>query len=305
LNVPIGTTLTLVQNIWPGSKPDEEEYVAICVAVKDQASDLKEWFSHHYHHLGIRRFYMMDDGSSPALDNTEDYPIPRSAISFRYFTREKRTASMQYHLYDECHARFGTRHRWIGFLDADEFLEIVDKPGRSMAELLRGYEDYGALGVQWIIHDSHGLLEKPAIGVREAYTSCIQDGEEGAASDNKHIKSFVQTKYYVKTESPHNFFLNSSMYTVGENKDRVTYAFREPITRHKVALHHYFCKSKAEYELKIVRGNGADTPKDWDTCEWHPNSSHRRTFTLTWIAEGDKFESALKQKCDSLATYSP
>lgn len=95
------------------------------------------------------------------------------------------------------------------------------------------------------------------------------------------------------------------MYTVGENKDRVTYAFREPITRHKVALHHYFCKSKAEYELKIVRGNGADTPKDWDTCEWHPNSSHRRTFTLTWIAEGDKFESALKQKCDSLATYSP
>jgi hypothetical protein len=292
-----------VQGVWPGSKADDEEYVAICVAVKDQSEDLKEWFTHHYHHLGIRRFYMMDDRSSPALENFEDYPIPRSAISFRYFTPETRTVSMQYHLYDECHARFGTRHRWIGFLDADEYLEIVDKPGTSMADFLRNYEGYGALGVQWIIHNSNGLLEKPAASVREAYTSCIHDGAEGSASDNKHIKSFVQTKYYVKTESPHNFFLNSSMYTVGENKDRVTYAFREPITRQKVALHHYFCKSKAEYELKMARGNGADTPKEWDTCEWH-RLKHREQFTNI-ISEGDRFESVPKQNCHSLAMYRP
>ena len=38
------------------AKPDDEEYVAICMAVKDQSLDLPEWLIHHYHHLGVRRF---------------------------------------------------------------------------------------------------------------------------------------------------------------------------------------------------------------------------------------------------------
>lgn len=33
-----------------------EEYLAICVSMKDQERDLPEWLVHHYHHVGIRRF---------------------------------------------------------------------------------------------------------------------------------------------------------------------------------------------------------------------------------------------------------
>lgn len=211
----------------------------------------------------------MDDRSSPSLESFEDYVIPRSALTFRYFTPETRVAHMQAYMYDQCHSRFGTRHTWIGHLDVDEFLEIVDKPGTSMAEFLQGYEEYGAFGVQWITHNSNGII-KPALSVRSAFTSCIYDGPtaDGGVSDNRHIKSFVQTKYFSGTESPHSFFLNESMYNVGENRDRVTFAFREPITRDKIALHHYGLKSKQEYEEKIMRSNGYDDPKTWDWCEF-------------------------------------
>ena len=37
----------------------------------------------------------------------------------------------------------------MAFLDTDEYLEIVDRPGLSLAEFLVDYEDYGALGVNW------------------------------------------------------------------------------------------------------------------------------------------------------------
>lgn len=47
-----------------GSLPPDfvpvDEYVALCLAVKDQAKDMVEFFTHHYHHAGIKRFYVME-----------------------------------------------------------------------------------------------------------------------------------------------------------------------------------------------------------------------------------------------------
>lgn len=40
-------------------------YIAICMAVKNQGPNLTEYFVHHYHHLGIGQFYIMDDGFDP------------------------------------------------------------------------------------------------------------------------------------------------------------------------------------------------------------------------------------------------
>lgn len=68
----------------PLPPPDYEEYMAICMAVKDQPMDLPEFFTHYYFHLGIRRFYIFDDGSEPPL-STASYPIPSSAITWVYF----------------------------------------------------------------------------------------------------------------------------------------------------------------------------------------------------------------------------
>ncbi|KAF3938780.1 hypothetical protein ABW19_dt0201959 [Dactylella cylindrospora] len=258
------------KTVYPGALPDLAEEVAICMVIRNQHEDLQEFLTHHYHHLGVRRFYIMDDGSVPALSNHQDYPIPRSTITFYYFTPSERPGSgrMQFKAYDTCHQQFGNRHKWLGFLDADEYLEITRSPGMSMAQFLRDYERYGALGVSWLTHNSNNRLHKSPVGNRKGYTSCIYDGEE---SDNRHVKSFVQTKYYVEPTSPHSFRLNGSMVTVGENGDVVPYAFRTPITRDKIALHHYAVKSREDYEEKMARGTPTDHRKDDDWCECiHP-----------------------------------
>lgn len=44
---------------------DTAEEIAFCLTIKDEYHDLTEWLVHHYNHHNIRRFYIMDDGSSP------------------------------------------------------------------------------------------------------------------------------------------------------------------------------------------------------------------------------------------------
>lgn len=62
---------------------DHDEYLAVCLFVRDQAQDLVEFFQHHYYEMGIRRFYVMDDGSNPPMSHYMDkFGIPEEAVDF-------------------------------------------------------------------------------------------------------------------------------------------------------------------------------------------------------------------------------
>jgi hypothetical protein len=260
-----------------------DEYVAICMAVRDQARDLPEWFIHHYHHLGIRRFYIMDDGTIPPLSEYPDYGIPASTITHVYFPESERHDKMQHYLYSECQRRFGNQHNWIAYIDADEYLEMISN--ESLTSFLQSFESnysIGAVGVQWQMHNSAGLLTRPT-SCRKAFTKCIADFE---TQDNRHIKSIVNTAYFVEAQTPHNFFTSHSTLTVGENGDTVPFAWRHPITRNRIALHHYAVKSKEEFVEKSARGNAMhDEGKKWDF----------------W----DHVENLEQVDCPSMAKYEP
>ncbi|KAH8673658.1 hypothetical protein BX600DRAFT_455893 [Xylariales sp. PMI_506] len=61
------------------------------------------------------------------------------------------------------------------------------------------------------------------------------------------------------------FHLQPGKITVGEEGDQInSYAFRQPITRNRVSLHHYAVKSREEYVEKMSRSNGMDQPKGWE-----------------------------------------
>lgn len=62
---------------------DHDEYLAVCLFVRDQAQDMVEFFQHHYYEMGIRRFYVMDDGSDPPMSHYMDrFGIPEEAVDF-------------------------------------------------------------------------------------------------------------------------------------------------------------------------------------------------------------------------------
>jgi hypothetical protein len=94
------------------------------------------------------------------------------------------------------------------------------------------------------------------------------DGEQTA---NVHVKSIVKTSHAGAAINPHTFNLRPNTNTVGENGDIIhSQAFREPITRDRVSLHHYAVKSRQEFEEKLQRGNGMSDPKTenmWEEFE--------------------------------------
>lgn len=70
---------TVIRNV------PHDEYLAVCLFARDQALDMVEFFQHHYYDIGIRRFWVMDDGSDPPLSTFQnDYGIPPEAIDFVY-----------------------------------------------------------------------------------------------------------------------------------------------------------------------------------------------------------------------------
>lgn len=253
----------------PFEDGDTDEYLAICVSVKDQYADLGEWLTHYYHHHKIRRFYIMDDGSSPVLAtlNYTSFVDPR-ALTHRYYHPLMHGHNQQLTMYDECIALFRHKHRWMAFLDADEFLEV--RGNETLHGMLRDLDadpKVGALAVNWRIHSSSGLLKRPASS-RKAFVTCIENAdpnhEPTIGRDNEHIKSIVKTHLYERPLNPHKFATKDNSQTVGENGDVVDrYAWRVPITHERISVHHYASKSREQFAAKINRGNGMGDPKSW------------------------------------------
>jgi hypothetical protein len=55
------------------------------------------------------------------------YGIPAKYITFRYFNKPEHVSDMQDTVYNICAETYGDNHKWMAFLDDDEFLEMTGK----------------------------------------------------------------------------------------------------------------------------------------------------------------------------------
>ncbi|KAL9134123.1 MAG: hypothetical protein Q9175_004694 [Cornicularia normoerica] len=289
---PIPNSLTVA---FPPLPPaDDEEYVSLCLAIKDQPSELDEFLVHHYYHHGIRRFYVMDDGSNPPLSYSINFGIlpfavPRSAVTFIYIPRvPDRPQPFQHTIYaDYCMKNFSERHTWMGFFDADEFLEMRREV--TLLDWLHKWEKndtVGGLSVNWIVHNSGGRRNRPQSDSRKAFGHCVVDGPDGknANAENSHVKTFVKTALFDGVNSVHYMRTANGTVSVGENGDKCEVK-RLPITHDMWALHHYVVKSREQFLEKQQRGS--------------PNNEH--TAGVYW----DIIEGADDYECPDLAAYVP
>ena len=213
---------------------DDEEYVSLCVAIKDQPQDLDEFLVHYYYHHGIRR-----------------------------------------------------RHTWMGFVDADEFLEMRREV--TLVNWLHQWEDtehVGALSVNWITRKSGGLQKQPSNDTRKGFRRCVVDkpDDRNAEGENAHVKTFVKTALFAGVNNVHHMRTADDTVSVGEKGDQCEIK-RYPITHDTWELHHYSVKSREQFLEKQQRGS--------------PNNHH--AADEFW----DKIEGADDYECPELAAYVP
>jgi Glycosyl transferase family 2 len=170
----------LLKDFYPPLPPaDDDEYIAICMSNRNGHLDLPEFLTHHYYHMGIRKFYIMDDGSDPPLSQlVANYGIPPSSLVFQRISEDDKIIGPlpQLMMYDYCHRLFGMNHEWLGFLDVDEFLEMTD-PDLTLKSYLKEAarnETIGAVAANWQVHVADGQLKRQPSN-RKAYKNCLAD----------------------------------------------------------------------------------------------------------------------------------
>ena len=89
--------------------------------------------------------------------------------------------------HDNCPCRH--KHRWLGFLDVDEFVVLHTAADAADTEtqqdateaqarpdiraLLSQYEAFGGLALNWVMFGSNGHLQRPRGGVLVSYHACL------------------------------------------------------------------------------------------------------------------------------------
>lgn len=257
--------------------PEWKSYVAICAIVKDQGEDLMEWALYHKM-IGIDTIYIHDHNSTIPLIN-EVLPLVKSGVvEYTYFKDPPPGSKLnpQIYTYQQCLKKYRSKHRFIAFIDIDEFIVLNRGDGNQLLpDFLRRFEnDVGALGVNWRVMGSDKHKARPPGGALENYISCYPEEKE---SSQKHIKSIVNTKYNAVPTNPH-YFKTEGAGTVDYNGRIVTGPFNENPPLKDISLHHYFFKSEEDFHKKHVRGTGARHRKslDWfdhakeatDFCPW-------------------------------------
>ncbi len=149
---------------------------------------------------------------------------------------------MQMPVYQDAVYRYGDDTKWLAIIDMDEYMVPVEK--NNLADILEDYKDYPALGVNWVMFDSNGIVKRPDKLVIEAYTRVDK-------RKNIHIKSIVQPKKVLSITNPH--FCIYRGCAVNENKEKIRGPFSEHLSK-KIKINHYHTKSYEDYIRKRLIG---------------------------------------------------
>ncbi|KAF6251769.1 glycosyltransferase family 92-domain-containing protein [Scenedesmus sp. NREL 46B-D3] len=246
----------------PKQYPDG--FVAICAIVKNQHQDLREWLEYHKW-LGVSKVYVYDNNSTvPLLPDIIDM-VQSGYVEYSYFTgtpryRDLFRTSSQWWAYNDCVTRFKHRHRWLAFVDADEFIVLQGAAGAdNINDFMRGYDQYGGLALNWVVFGSSGHKQRPQGGVLVNYRQCLPLQQE----QNQHVKVIANTAHLMTIgDNPHRVYYNDMKRfgTVNELGAPVP-GPKSPPSHTKVALYHYLTKSEDEYMQKMRRGSAAGNYK--------------------------------------------
>lgn len=228
-------------------------YFAVATVIQNEDRYLPEWIT-YYRLMGASHFWLYDNDSKiPASKSTEK--INHGDITV--VPLPGRSAGRQVRAFTDAVLRARGKTTWLALIDVDEF--IVPKKDPDICDLLKNYESFGALAINWQMFGSSGHKVRPICLQIEAYTKRKRVGTRV----NRHVKVIVRPERVSKARCPHSVFTKKGFMTVNEKRAAVDGPFSLPVSTDIVQINHYFTRSLEEYRFKISKGdaNGA-VPKN-------------------------------------------
>ena len=141
--------------------------LAIVAIVKDEAAYLEEWILFHAM-LGVCSVILYDNGST---DGTADlvaqghWGAEVKRLDWRSFDG---IDAAQQLAYNHALANYGADHRWMAFIDVDEFLMPLE--GADLPSALDRFAHQPGVTLPWVNFGPDGHCVMPAGLVTESYT---------------------------------------------------------------------------------------------------------------------------------------
>jgi hypothetical protein len=212
--------------------------LGLCAVAKDETPFLREWAGYH-HFIGFEKIYVYDNESATPVRDTlaEFYDL---GVCDTYTLQGE---SVQLTAYNHCLRYHGNEFKWLAFFDIDEFLCL--KQDDDARALLRNYENYSALSINWNTFSSSGHINLPKGSVIKNFTQSL--------GYNENCKCIVRPDKVKMTLTSHHFIYTEG---IAVNADYMpAYGAYAPVAVDKVCLNHYQFRSQYNYEQKI---NGSD-----------------------------------------------
>lgn len=227
--------------------------VCIVTVFKNEARYLDEWIAYHLC-IGVDHLFLFNNGSTDDFNSIIkkyektgsvtllDYPGKLAQLpAFRVASRALKG-----------------KYQWAAFIDADEF--ILPKTGK-ISEVLKKYDSFDALGVNWTTFGPSGHEERPQGLVIENYTETFADVNNII---NHRVKVIAKPQKIIDFTSPHFCILKDQQYAKDENSNVIDTkwmyishsgpAFVGEYCSDVIRINHYWTKSLQDVKEKCQRG---------------------------------------------------
>jgi hypothetical protein len=241
----------------PEPAPDRHGF-ALVLIVRDEADHIAEWAAFHAR-AGARHVFVYDNGCTDAT-----LPILREVLGpgrmtavpwHQSFTDHdlRREIHNQVLAYAHAASNFGGEFRWMGFIDADEFL--IPKRADDLDGALAHLGDIRNLSLPWHMFGHSGHREPPAGGILRNYLMRAAD----PMSDTRGIRQFkcIVDPCHLTALGVHSMETDGRMDTANDRGETVPpKRRREPgfYSADHLQLNHYYARSEAELAAKVGRG---------------------------------------------------
>jgi hypothetical protein len=269
---------------------------AVCVIVKNECKYILEWIAHHLV-IGFDAVIVLDNESTDKTAEILQSAASRAGQAVRYIFWPNRGITTQNDGYATVCNIYQDEFDWIGFFDIDEFL--VPEQNLSVADWLKrdwpaSAPDAAAIGVNWLFFGSGGHVVNPGGLVLEAFQrrgAVNFTVDDAGHCPNLGIKSIVRPKLVRGCRNPHAFHVEG-IYVDPEGRPiTVDAEGARTLSRPsgvKWRLHHYFVRSRAQWDEKLARGYWDSTYRNMTSFFQHDRNEivdSAGTATLPRIRE--------------------
>ena len=152
------------------------EGLAFVLIAKNEATYIKEWLDFHIKQ-GVSKFIIYDNESTDNFREVLSPYIDAGIVIYDII----RGRCRQLDAYNMALNKYRSKFKYMGFIDADEFVFVRNNPyggGYSLYEFVDGFmkahPDAGCVRINWLIFGSNHHEKRPEGGVLENYTMCAE-----------------------------------------------------------------------------------------------------------------------------------